>query len=393
LYEAFRLNSVITDLEIGCNYFSTDESAHAFAAIVVSNSTIVKIDLFNIHHSVIHLIFNALAVNRSLSDVTLDFDMMQAETDSEVKLIESLPRMIRCNSTVVKLNMAGSCTGTPADSIELVDAFVQNSAIQELDLSYCRLGSGCGHSFANMIQSNSTLIKLGLKENQFSRDDIESIANALARNSTMAEVDLSIFDLEVGLRIPSPQTARTIANMIACNSSLTYLNVSGFSQFFSGDALTLIAAALKANTSITSIDLSACLQSENEVDETDFNAAAFALADMITTNQTIVKLNLYNNWFSDEGLISIAHALKSNSSIVEIDVCSENELIGDDVLLAFCDIVPFNKTVKSMSFLVSYHAHQFQDSTNELFKRSMLQYPQLKCPRQFSPEFSDSYLF
>jgi hypothetical protein len=96
----------------------------------------------------------------------------------------------------------------------------------------------------------------------------------------------------------------------------------------------MLAHALKTNTSVTSVDLEG-----NAIG----TKGALALADTLKVNTSVASIDLRNNAIGDEGASALADALKVNTLVASIEL--RNNAIGDEGASALADALKVNTLV------------------------------------------------
>jgi Ran GTPase-activating protein (RanGAP) involved in mRNA processing and transport len=379
LFDAFNFNSSITDLEIDCTGVSI-AGARAFASMIASNSKILKLAISEMFVSEFHLIFDALAQNRSLVELSTCIPSLD-DPASELELSRALSNMIRCNSAIARLDLSRSDFSRESIVISIVRALSQNVCIQELILNDCRINSDGGIALANMLSSNTTLTKLNLNSNDFAREGLLMIIMALRHNSSIQDIGL---ELRLGSQIEDRGSflSHAIAETVRCNTSITRLNIAKFGKGFGKDSALEIVSALKNNQSITDINLQSCFYFLESKD--NFNAAV-AIADLIASPDCRIQtLNLSFNSFSSVEMVLLADALSSSQSITSLCVTGNCLQICDKAINRFVNSIKKNRNINSIKLVDASEFDRcrktFDEKTKRLADKSLMQYPQLECP-------------
>eukprot|EP01033_Poteriospumella_lacustris_P012823 gene12823-9168_t len=101
-----------------------------------------------------------------------------------------------------------------------------------------------------------------------------------------------------------------VASMLRANTTLTTLNLNGNSIGAAG--VTLVASALEANTTLTTLHLS-----NNFIGAT---GAPEAMSLLLRGNTTLTSLDLGGNGIGDEGAMEIASALRGNATLTTLNL-------------------------------------------------------------------------
>jgi Ran GTPase-activating protein (RanGAP) involved in mRNA processing and transport len=106
----------------------------------------------------------------------------------------------------------------------------------------------------------------------------------------------------------SDQDAERIAGLLGKTSCLTTLKLSRCSLTSTGFAT--ICAALQENTTLEVLDLSA----------NDCEDASRAIAAMLRANRTLKTLDLDNCWLNEENIAEIGEALDGNQALTDLNL-------------------------------------------------------------------------
>ena len=105
---------------------------------------------------------------------------------------------------------------------------------------------------------------------------------------------------------------------------------------FYRDEFNKLVGALKVNTSVTSINLWSCDLGRVNCEEM-----------FSTLSSNVTHLNLSQTWFNSESARALANLLKTNTSLMYIDV--SRNCMTDGSLYAFIDALTTNTTVLSLT--------------------------------------------
>jgi hypothetical protein len=272
--------------------------------------------------------------------------------------------MLQLNSTITFLDMSKSDLSDDSCVTSLSSALIQNSTILTLLLRECYIQTDGAIALSKMLRSNATMTKLDLDSIDSKSSGFVAIAEALQCNITLKEICITL-EPESWVTDDHSATAHAFAALVAHNSSITYLKIAGFGNFFSeGSAIEMINA-MKFNCSITELCLDFCFESSD----------ASAIVDMIATNSRIKSLSMADNEFGDDVMLKISVALKSNTSITEL--FAFGNCIGDISALSFCDTVKCNSRLKFIAFFAQGELPRLKSSTVRVLKKVMMQYPQI----------------
>jgi len=259
----------------------------------------------------------ALAVNSSLETLELSGNMIGPKGG------EALFRALKSNSTLVrlglKMNRIGGC-GDKADVRSLSDALVGDSCrrIVMLDLSYNDLRcSGCTILSKAIMTKSCPLKELTLEKNDIKEDGARDLANALVTNRELRTLVLKGNDIgNVG--------AIALGKMLVRNESLTVLNLSSCSIGNEGGAA--LGRGLARNFTLEEIELDKNSLGSGGSDESFFSVG-------VMTNEGLKTLRISGNGLAAtnghvDGVThsswgeSIANALSTNSTLLHVDLSS-----------------------------------------------------------------------
>ena len=129
-----------------------------------------------------------------------------------------------------------------------------------------------------------------------------------------------------------------LAAALAKQTTITSLILA--SDHISGEGATALAKALKENTTITTLDLRV-----NNIGD----VGATALAEALKENKTITTLNLVYNKIAHVGATALAGALKENQTITTLNLA--NNQIGAVGATALAEAIKENKTITTLNLV------------------------------------------
>lgn len=198
----------------------------------------------------------------------------------------------------------------------------QNQSILELNLASNRIGAKGAGAFCECLQLNHTLMSLSLNSNDIGEQGMRQLSIALATNVTLKELMLN-----------STNTFRYIRNIsyILIHHSLTCLHLSDNSI---GERVRELFDALQRTTTLHTLDLSF-----NKIND----SAVVVIAEVLRTNQSIMKLDLSNNQIG-KGSRALLESLNFNGNIMELNLSFNRlgdchyELMSNNVGLLSLDL-------------------------------------------------------
>ncbi|XP_056134577.1 uncharacterized protein lrrc74b [Lampris incognitus] len=234
---------------------------------------------------------------------------------------------------------------------------LRNMQNSELSMMHCGLGPQGAKALAVPLVTNTSILRLNLRDNWMEGMGGAAMAEMLKENCYVTEVDLS--DNRLG-----EQGAQAMASMLRENITLRALYLSG--NHLNDRAAQHLGLALIGNTKLESLDLSHnCLGEaagetlgESLSENTGLRSLSLAwnairgrgavmLARGIGANIFLRTLDLSYNGLGKEGAIALGEALKENNTLVELDL--RNNRIPPEGAIRFALGLRVNKTMKALS--------------------------------------------
>ena len=228
---------------------------------------------------------------------------------------------------------------------EMCAAGVMQAGVTELDISGNSKISEIG--IAHVVRTNITS-KLKADWCGISNLEMESLARALAVNSTLEELDISkniIGDNGIGHIATALLTNTTlkILNISKCvpavSSSLQHLDTSSNGRVH-------ICTALQKNTTLKTLKFARCGLSD---------LVAESLARAMEVNSSLEELNIIDNNICDNGIVDLAESLQKNTTLKVLHVGMLQYSTGpvtsftDTGMLSLARNVATNKSLKRLS--------------------------------------------
>ncbi|KAJ8371837.1 hypothetical protein AAFF_G00299320 [Aldrovandia affinis] len=183
-----------------------------------------------------------------------------------------------------------------------VRSFLQNIHASELNMMHCGLGLQHIRALAVSLVTNTSILKLNLKDNRLEGLGGVAIAEMLKENCYITEINLSENKLGV-------EGAHAISSMLMENSTLVSINLSG--NHFNDHAAIYLAEALKTNQKVEDLDLS-----YNKMG----SVAGELLGEAIAENTAMKVLNLSWNCIRGSGALALAKSLGANIFLRKVDL-------------------------------------------------------------------------
>lgn len=329
LGSALKENFSLRDLSLmRCNLTNIKEIAEG----LLKNRSLTKLDLTE--NSFGDAGVSALADSLKLNDTLTMLDLSKCGLLGIGDLAETL----KSNRTLKSLNVGWNIHCVAPQ--QLGAALKDNSGLTELDMSGC-----CRHfeSLPEALKINRTLLKLSLCGDSIGlyEEHVNAIINVLKKdNSTLTELNLR----------ESHFTGITnLASMLTSNRSLKTFALTRAK--FDNIGCKAIAAAIKVNFTLTSLDIGWCgifmnvkefiesFAENRSIRQLSFqgndieNIGSKAFADVLRINDTISDLDL--GWCRISDISELGETLKNNSSLTRLSL-RENYLgkAGGNALLA-----------------------------------------------------------
>ena len=339
-----------------------------------------------------------------------NYKLNELDWKLDVSAAAALSDVLQTSHTLTHLHLThGSCITS------LTPALQANHTLTHLNMSQTQVGDAEAIALGKVLQSNQTLTHLCLVDNGITHIGVEALADALRFNQALEDLDIgyncigdggavalsqalesnrTLRCLNMGGGFPrkfiglSDRGIRAIAHALQCNSSLTYLDISG--HLGSESAVSALGEALQSNCSLTHLYLrgervsltrfpffgysaavafSKALQSRNtqltrlDLQFTSFSSScAITLARALGVNGTLERLDLSFNNIDCRGAVALAQALSTNQTLTHLRLVHNK--IGDTGAKAFVKVLQCNKTL----MFLSLKFNSMSESGKELFK-------------------------
>ena len=186
-------------------------------------------------------------------------------------------------------------------------------------------------SIARALSSGKVISKLNLSENRIGSKGLHLIAESLRDNHTLIELNLSRCALKV-----TEENGPVITEMLENNSSLKVLTLHNNLLLSDAGAL-FIGKGLMKNQSLRNLHLSYCGLTSKGVQE---------LSNALSSNNSLTELHIGRNKLRDEGMVHLAQALQQNKGLnfLSINSCE----MSDFGLQSIADSLNINNTLKTL---------------------------------------------
>ncbi|CCW64103.1 unnamed protein product [Phytomonas sp. EM1] len=273
--------------------------------------------------------------------------------------VRKLFKAIGASTTVTHLNVCRNKLSE--EGAEMAARFLEkNTYLQFLDFSANDLGSSGAEHIATLLsnptstlrvvllygnclgevgmqrvcaamQTNKEVVQLNLGCNNATDAAAGSIADMLARNETLLDLDICLNTItDVGIQ-------RIAADGLANNYFLQSLCLSGNPLGSSGANMLVKALLSNTRSALERLNLSSCSLGPT---------GGIHLASFLCRSQTLKDLNLADNQLNDESASAIAQATSNSISISAVDV-SMNPF-GEPAAVCFLEAVQLNPHLSSV---------------------------------------------
>ncbi|XP_075996614.1 leucine-rich repeat-containing protein 34-like [Genypterus blacodes] len=259
----------------------------------------------------------ALMKESALSSLNLMYNQIQA--DGAQVLAESL----QCNSSLLALSLSGNKLGNTG-AMHIASALQVNNTLQEVQLADCDLGTQSVIAFTIALKSNTCLHCVDI-----SRPLLFSHQEEWAEHcGLMLQVNCSLVELHLGKMGLSDSGLQRLTAGLQLNHSLRYLDLS--CNLLSCDAAQLVAELLQQNATLHILDLSS-----NHIQDEGAENLSQALT---RPGCSLTELSVCRNSIGTDGLLSLAQAVKVNSTLTHMYIWG-NQLEEEPVGLVFRELI------------------------------------------------------
>ena len=280
------------------------------------------------------------------------------DTDIGFEDCKALSELLASPKHVQVLDVSGN--ELSPESIQLIlDGLSHNTSLATLDISCSNFSAENMLTLASMLKVNTRLKKLNVVYSNIQSNDSVYLAKALEENTTTQPVALdamrlplsihgkgavclakameknsTVREFDIGRNLIGSEGAAVFADMLATSKSLAKFTMDGCS--IQGESAVCLAKAME-NSTVREFDISS----------NPFGSeGAAAFADMLTTNKSLVKLNMWRCSIQGEGAVCLAKALEKNSTLREFDIGGNP--IGSEGATAFADMLATNKSLSRL---------------------------------------------
>ncbi|XP_078410583.1 uncharacterized protein lrrc74b [Cetorhinus maximus] len=183
-----------------------------------------------------------------------------------------------------------------------ISYFLRNMNGTELVMMHYGFGPQGAKAISVSLITNTSVVKLNLKDNWLEAEGARAIAEMLKDNCYITDVDLS--DNQLGV-----EGARAIASMLMENLTLTTAILSG--NYFDDHAAVFLAEAISSSHKLKFLNLS-----HNKIG----NSLGEDLGNAIAENTGLIGLDLSWNYLRGKACIAVAEGLSDNIYLKVLDL-------------------------------------------------------------------------
>jgi Ran GTPase-activating protein (RanGAP) involved in mRNA processing and transport len=225
---------------------------------------------------------------------TVQFYHNYIDTDDFMKIEQYLPN----NTFIHELYMFGICIRNNFSCI--ANGLKYNQSIHTLRINWAKINEDSLINIADIIVHNTNIIKLELLDNQLSANSIDRIAEALAKNTTLEYLDLSFNNI-------GTNGAIAIANSLVENNRLK----------------TFILRGIQCRPEFGTV-----------------------LGNILKSNTTLIKLNLFNNMLGSIGIIDLMEGLIQNTTLKSLNI--DYNKVNNDAEERIVRAIILNKSLRNI---------------------------------------------
>ena len=258
--------------------------------------------------------------------------------DSEDGL-SHLCQALTTNTSLVELNLSNcELTITEENGQALTQMLKTNKTLKSLEISPLVNINGNGVRYLSEgISSCSAISKLDLSENQIQdgEDGLSHLCQALTTNSSVVELNLSNCELTI-----TEENGQALTQMLKTNKTLKSLQISPLVNI-NGNGVHYLSEGISSSSAISKLDLS-----ENQIQDSEDGLSH--LCQALTTNTSLVELNLSNCRLHDTCGPALCHMLETNKTLTALNL-SWNPSIADHNVAGIAEGLRVNHSLKCLN--------------------------------------------
>ena len=296
IVEMLHTNNSITKLSIQDNSCQFTNSLTIKCAHL--NKPLTELHLSSLSDKLLHIIITHLQYNTTLVKLTIS----KTQSDMTVETARALTMMLEVNKSLTHLVVSHSMYFSDNEAYCVFKGLQHNTTLISLDLSNCVITAADPEIIKSlMLQENGSLTHLNLSGNIcFSNSGARCIFESLQYNSTLVYLNLG----GTSITANDPDTAKSLTKMLQVNKSLTHLDLSCKDTIPANRIISLIFSALEHNTNVLHLVLR-----HREISKDD----AKCIAQALKSNQSLLTIDISDAYISRIDIILAA--LKFNTKL------------------------------------------------------------------------------
>ena len=329
----------IAEILIHSNCFKTlyisccridDQGVKSLASALETNGSLEELNLIgNVAITGIGLMAlgESLKRNRGLNTLNISYCCIDDQG------MKSLASALEMNGSLEELDLRGNYAVTSIGLMALGESLKRNKGLKTLNISYCCIDDQGMKSLASALETNGSLEELDLSRNvAITGIGHMALGESLKRNRGLKTLNISFCCID-------DQGMKSLASALEMNGSLEELTLSG-SRAVTGIGVMALGESLKRNRGLKRLNISHCdigdlgvktlasaLEMNGSLEELDlsWNVAItgiglFALGESLKRNRGLKTLNISYCGIEYQGMMSLASALETNSSLAVLDL-------------------------------------------------------------------------
>ena len=375
-------NTSLQELDLSYNNLSKLDSLRILKGMKnISTLIIINVSYNEIIDEAANELANVLLQNTSLQEINLSCNNL-SKLDS-LRILKGMKNI----STLIIINVSHNEIIDEAAN-ELANVLLQNTSLQELNLSYSSLSKLDSFRILKGMENISNLITLNVSHNKIIDEAADELANILLHNTKLEKLDLSfnnlsntdivkvfkgmknisnLKEINIGYNMITDKAADSIATVLSHNSKLQTLNMSfnylrsrGCIEIFNGmknilylsnlyishnkiadEAAGSIGAVLCHNTKLKQLDIS-----YNDLQ----TLGAIEIFQSIKHTTTLTKVNIAHNMITEKATDYIINVLYNNTGLKELNL-SDNNLLEKSLIMEIIvsSVHKFNNSVSNQT--------------------------------------------
>lgn len=305
-------NRTLTELGIPLNDDKNIQHGHIFFESLKQNKTLKALNLYGkMSRENLQYLAELLSINQSLTSLSLFEGYRNRPDFSDAHSIQLFCQSLTKNKSINKLRLEIAFPNHQTETL-----FCHSIGnITDLDMTRSNLNHQSMEVLAPIISQSKTLKRLSLRDNPIRNQGLILVANAMAQNKSITELDLSVNwqEMENVTQQLAYHAYYPINRFLIMNHTLTKFIFEDIDFSFEADHLKHMSNALIRNIALTSLSLESCnLEHINPI------------CDLILENNILTELNLAWNHFSDQDILKLLEALDKNNKLEKINLSNIN---------------------------------------------------------------------